>query len=301
MYDHLYVGVKNIKESLTLWRDVLGFSVSIKQAKDCRTLESLWALEPSSISGLALLATPRAPCGKVMLVEFVDECESVRDGAQAFDLCPKNLDINVVNFHDRVAELKAAGFELRSEPVFYAIENLEVWEVQVVGCDGVNLVLAEIVGETPALTDRLFGGITSVVTTVADIEKEMKFYNHLGFSTLDSHHLKGEEIEKMIGLPKGASLHMQLLGNQEHRFGRAELVKYEKVTGNNLYPRANPPAIGFFRAAVVVDNLEACVTELPENAVISKSTLKIDYLDRQFITRTVISPSGFHIDLLQNA
>jgi catechol 2,3-dioxygenase-like lactoylglutathione lyase family enzyme len=299
MYDHLYIGVRNIEESLRLWRDVLGFSDSHRPAVDCRALETLWGLKTNTIDALVLLNTPSAPCGRVMLVDFAETALSVREGAQAFDLCPKNLDINVVNFHDRVAELKAAGYELRSDPVFYSIEKLEVSEVQVKGCDDVNVVLTEIVGETLALTPRQFGGVTSVVTIVNDIKKEADFYHRLGFGMLDSHQLKGEKIEKMISLPKGASLNMQLLGNSDHRFGRAELIKYEKASGNNLYPKAAPPAIGFFRGAVIVGNLQACVDNLPKKAINGAKPTKINYLDRQYLTQSVSTPSGFNIDLLE--
>lgn len=299
MYDHVYVGVKSLEQSLKLWRDVLGFSVSFRAETDCRALETLWALQAGAIKALVLLTTPKAPCGGVMLVDFKEKVQSVRDGAQAFDLSPKNLDINVVNFHDRVDELEAAGYALRSEPVSYAIDDLKVWEVQVIGCDDVNLVVAEIVGETPALTERQFGGVTSVVNTVVDIEKEAAFYEALHFTRLDAHHLKGSEIEKMIGLPTGASLRMQLLGDPSHRFGRAELVKYEKALGENLYPRANPPAIGYFRAAVMVDSIVHSVQCLPDKAMVCEHEKTINYLDRQFVAHTVCSPSGFYVDLLQ--
>ncbi|OFA29833.1 hypothetical protein BAE46_13160 [Glaciecola punicea] len=299
MYDHLYVGVRNINESLKLWHDILGFSLSHRPASDCRGLEALWALKPNAISALVLLETPSAPCGRVMLVDFTENSQSVRHGAQAFDLCPKNLDINVVNFHDRVSELKAAGYSLRSEPVHYAIDKLDVWEVQVMACDDVNVVLTEIVGETLALTPRQFGGITSVVTIVEDIYEEAEFYTLLGFDMLDSHCLKGPDIEKMIGLPKGASLTMQLLGEASHRFGRAELIKYEKVKGNNLYPKAAPPAIGFFRGAVLVSDLKKCINSLSIENMVGAVPMEIDYIDQKFLAITLSTPSGFNIDLLQ--
>lgn len=299
MYDHLYVGVRDMSESLKLWHDILGFSFSHRPTSDCRGLEKLWGLKPNAVNSLILLETPSAPSGRVMLVNFTENSQSVRHDAQSFDLCPKNLDISVVNFHERVAELKAAGYLLRSEPVHYSIDKLDVWEVQVMACDDVNIVLTEIVGETLALTPRQFGGITSVVTIVENIYKEAAFYTSLGFDMLDSHCLKGPDIEKMIGLPKGVSLTMQLLGESSHRFGRAELIKYEKVTGQNLYSRAAPPAIGFFRATVIVSDLKKCINNLSIENISYVAPMEMDYIDQNFLAITLSTPSGFLIDILQ--
>jgi catechol 2,3-dioxygenase-like lactoylglutathione lyase family enzyme len=295
MYDYLFVGVRDMDESLRLWSDVLGLSVSHRDPSECRSLEQMWALESGSIKALVLLETPGAPGGRLVLVKFATEAPSVRAGAQAFDLCPKNLDVNVVDFHARVAELVQAGYSLRSEPVSYSIGDLEVWEVQVIACDDVNLVLAEIIGEKPALTKRHCGAVTSVVTTVLDIEQELLFYQGLGFARLTHHHLQGPEIEKMIGLPSGASLHMQLLGDVSHRFGRAELIKYEKVTGMDLYPRIKPPVIGFFRGAVLVQDIK---THLQTSEILSKPQEK-NLFGHRIMSDSVCSPSGFNIDLYQ--
>src|SRR5690606_24097622 len=108
-----------------------------------------------------------------------------------------------------------------------------------------------------------------------------------GFAMLDSHCLKGPDIEKMIGLPQGASLSMQLLGEASHRFGRAELIKYEKVKGNNLYPKAAPPAIGFFRGAVVVSDLKKCINNLSIENIAGAVAREIDYLDQKFLAITL--------------
>ena len=50
------------------------------------------------------------------------------------------------------------------------------------------------------------------------------------------------------GLLMGAALNMRLCGDDDNLFGRIELVSYEGVTSDNLFPAARPPATGSRRA-----------------------------------------------------
>ena len=254
MYHYLYVGVASLRAVEALWQDLMGFEAFDLPASYAASLEQLWGLAPGSIGRLVGLQTPGAPAGRLVFVEFSASCPAVREGAAVTDLCPKNLDVNVIDLFERAAELEAAGYQLRSAPVEYQIDQLEVREVQLGIHDDINLVLAEIVGEPLVATERGYGGVTSVVTTVDDLAREMALLQALEFPVLDAHRLAGPAIEQMIGLPEGGELHMQLLGDPAHRFGRAELVKYVGARGVNRYPLALPPARGLFRGAIRVED-----------------------------------------------
>lgn len=300
MYRELYVGTDDYDRALRLYRDVLGFSLAPSEKQQCRALERLWGLEQGAISQLARLETPGAPGGRLVLVQFTRDAPVVRAGATAVDLCPKNLDINVVDLPKRAEELRGAGYTLRSEPVAYEIGGLPVREVQLPVEDGVNLVLAEILGEALLTTDKGYGGVTSVVTTTADIGAETAFFEMLGFSRLERHVLEGPAIETMIGLPPNAGIIMQLLGEPAHRFGRAELVAYRGASGNTLYPRAQPPARGLFRAAVDVQ----CVADVRADCVAAGLSCSEPQLLRlgseQRLAASVTSPAGWQVDIWQH-
>lgn len=255
MYHFLYVGVSSLGEASLLWSDLMGFRPFGLPPDYARSLEILWGLEANAIAGLLGLETPDAPGGRLVFVEFSVSAKSVRELAAPTDLCPKNLDINVIDLPQRVAELRAAGYILRSEPVEYKLGELDVREVQLPVHDDVNLVLAEIIGEPLQSTSRGYGGVTSVVTTVNEIAAEKSFFMLLGFHLLDAHSLSGPEVEQMVGLARGGILNMQLLGCENHRFGRAELVSYSSACGVNRYPLAVPPARGLMRAAMMVSEI----------------------------------------------
>ncbi|MEQ8515973.1 MAG: hypothetical protein RIC38_10250 [Chromatocurvus sp.] len=299
-YACLCVGTADLEASLRLWRNTLGLQSAAPQGDtlSSRQLERLWLLPEGVITQCQMLETPGAPGGALLLVEFPPGTRSIRANAAVTDLCPKNIDVNVIDLPARARELQAAGYRLRSEPVEYAIGDLQVREVHVPVEEGVNLVLVEILGEPLVTTSRHYAAVTSVVTTTADTVAESAFFECLGFSRLDYHRLVGETVERMVGLRPGGVLEMQLLGDATHRFGRAELVSYGVDCGSDLYPRAVPPALGLFRGAIRVDNV-ATLRAGCLNAGYAVSGLQdLSAGEESFLACSVQSPSGWMVDLL---
>lgn len=297
-YSFLNVGVSSLDEAEKLWRGVMGMEVADLGHWDISALEALWDLAPGAVRRSRLLCTPGAPAGLVHLVEFATEGPTIREDAKATDLCPKNLDVNVKDLPRRLEEIEQAGYQRLSDPVEYPIGDLQVREVQVPVHDGVNLVLAEIMGEAFASTEKGYGGATSVVTTTTNIEREVEFLSLLGLARLDHHLLEGPAVEQMVGLPAGAKLEMQLLGEAEHRYGRAELVCYHGVTGRDLYSRCGPPARGLFRAAIWVDDCASLLSRVHE-AGYTASFRSLAAREEFLAAGSVISPDGWTIDLLE--
>lgn len=297
-YSFLNVGVSSLDEAEKLWRGVMGMEVADLGHWDILALEALWDLPPGAVRRSRLLCTPGAPAGFVHLVEFATEGPIIRKDAKATDLCPKNLDVNVKDLPLRLEEIEQAGYQRLSDPVEYPIGDLQVREVQVPVHDGVNLVLAEIMGEAFASTEKGYGGATSVVTTTTNIEREIEFLSLLGLAQLDRHLLEGPAVELMVDLPAGTKLEMQLLGEAEHRFGRAELVCYHGVTGCDLYSRCGPPARGLFRAAIWVEECRP-VVERVLAAGFRASFHRIAVGEEVLTAGIAVSPSGWSIDLLE--
>ena len=295
-YHHLCVGTANLARALEFWQGILGMAV--KSRPDVAMLETLWDLPTGTIRGACQLETPSANAGALLLVEFDATTPAVRQQAGVTDLCPKNLDVNCIDLPARVRALQAAGYRMRSAPVDYAIGDLQVREVQLPLEEGVNLVLAEILGEPLVTTPTHYGAITSVVTTTADIEEESRFFEALGFQRLDRPRLEGPAIETMVGLPAGGVLHMQLLGEPATRFGRAELVSYGGASGADHYPRTRPPALGLFRAAIRVRDMPAVRRACSRAGYALTDVVSLAGPGKPCQACSVQSPSGWWIDLL---
>ena len=297
-YERLSVGVADMVIALDLWHETLGFDLVHHRHGSDPHLERLWELPKGEIAEQALLATPDAPGGRLHLVRFRSQVRTVRGTADVTDRCPKNLDVNVIDLPERVERLRSRGYRLRSEPVAYRFGDLDVREVQLPVHDDVNLVLAEIVGEPLAVTPRGFGGITSTVTTVDDLDRETEFLERLGFDRLDHHVLRGPQIESMVGLGAGGALELQLLGAPADRFGRAELVRYHGAAGRDLYEQARPPVRGLFRAAVRVDDPTATLAGLQPPPSAARHASPPALPDAPSPSVSVVSPAGWWIDLL---
>lgn len=298
-YDLLTLGTGSLTRALELWQGALGLEPVPEDTPSARSLEQFLKLPEGAVRHCAVLATPGAPGGRLQLVEFAAGADRVRADAAVTDHCPKNLDVNVIDLPARLAALRAAGLEAPRDYTSYELEGLRVREVQLPLEDGVNLVLVELIGEALTVTGRGFGALTSIVTTTGDLDRERAFFEALGFDTLDYHELAGPDIEAMIGLPARARLQIQLLGDRAHRFGRAELIEYQGAQGRNLYPRAEPPAIGLLRGRVTVDDLDAAGRRWQARGLAPQYGSQLTVPRGTYRGCTLTSPSGWVIEAVE--
>ena len=89
------VGVADLDEALNLWSGSFGLEVKAQKDGNDPELARLWGLAPDDIQRQALVGTPGVNTGLMHFVQFKNPGPAVREQAQAFDLCPKNLDIYV--------------------------------------------------------------------------------------------------------------------------------------------------------------------------------------------------------------
>lgn len=241
------VGVADLQLARALWEGVFGFEEA--RDSDCTTqaLAQRWRMDPGQISDTVLLRTPGADSGMVRLVAFSAPARAVREGAQAFDLCPKNLDLYVDDLALRLPELKAKGYRFRTENFseVTAPNGVRFREIHMQGHDHVNIVLLQLLDESMHFSPRGFAGVGALVTIVEEPAAEVRWYEaHFAFETVAHHELAGPEIEAMIGLPSGAALDITILGTRGGHLGQIEVIRYGGLQGNNLYPRTAPPATG---------------------------------------------------------
>ena len=252
------VGVASLPVALDLWRDVFGFELIAQQAGADASLESYWQLPTGGIKAQALVSTPGIATGRVWLIEFTNPGLPVRHGAATIDLCPKSLNLAPRDLPALYEEMLARGLSFRSPSVKYPAGVFDVHEVQLLAHDGLNLGLLEMIGLPFAFNERGYAGITNFVAVVADIEAETNFYREaFGLELIGEHRLRGEQIEKLIGLPAGTVLAMNIFGAKENPYGQMQLVAYQGAQGTNRYPSARPPACGQLHPVWLTKRLDA--------------------------------------------
>jgi len=251
------VGVANLEQALELWCGTFGMEIVARSEGGDSGLARLWELEPGAIHAQALIRSPGAAAGWLHLVQFTQPSDPVRAGAGPMDLGPKNLDVYCDDIHQRVDELQAAGNEFRSRVIEYKVGDIIASEVQMPGPDDTNIVFVEVAGETMPVSAQGYCGITSFVVIVPDLNIEGAFYRKLlGFDELLRHRITGAEIEEIVNLPSMTGVEMSVLGCEQERFGRIELIQYDGSPGADRFALARAPARGTLHCAYRVDSLD---------------------------------------------
>ena len=264
------VGVADLDTALELWVGTFGFSKLASLEGEDVELASLWKILPSDIKRQALLGMPGAAYGRLHLVEFTEPGPPVREGAQVFDQCPKNLDIYVRDLPTRVKEMQANGFTFRNaEPSEVTAPDGTVFrEIQLGGHDEINIVLLEVLGKEMDFSEKGFAGIGPLIAIVDQAKPEREFYAEvMGFEILSDNFLDGPDIERMIGLPPGAGLDVSIWGEKNVALGQIELIDYQGVKGTNLYPVTVPTQLGILHTSYAVTDLDAFKQKLHEAGI----------------------------------
>jgi len=295
---HIIVGVADMAPVRSLWCDRFGLEVVAEQPGSDAALEALWGLKPGSIVAQLLVRTPARDSGWLHFVQFSNPEPPVREGAAATDWCPKNIDVNCVDIDSRVAELVSDGHHFRSAVADSEVDGLSIREVHMPAHDGINVVLIEIPDWSDQLAPHHYGAVTSFVTVVPDAQAEQAFYvDILGLASLIQHRLEGAAIEQMIGLPPGAALELQVLGDAENIFGRIELISYVGQPGADLYRRARPPATGSLGARFRVDDLAAFLDRAAIANMAVRDAGVVELIFGRCHLLTLRSPAGFCIEV----
>ncbi|MBC8227251.1 MAG: hypothetical protein H8E74_08980 [Gammaproteobacteria bacterium] len=300
----IVVGVRNMDVALDLWISTFGFEVLEQRKGADPDLSKLWGLDKDEITQQTLIATPSMKVGMLHFVEFKNPSIEVRESASSTDLGPKNLDITCKDLPERYNELLTMGHQFRSKYVNYRVEatNADVIEVQMPGHDSTNIIFMEWLGEKITLSDQGYGGITSLVTVVPDLDEEAKFYQSVfGLKETIHEDLFGPHVETMIGLPKGGGLVLKLLeGDETDRYGRVELVNYVGADKQvDRYKIAKPPALGTLHCNFRTDSLDVFGDKLNQIGIESQFNENLDLIHGKSSIYSIWTPAGLRIDVME--
>jgi catechol 2,3-dioxygenase-like lactoylglutathione lyase family enzyme len=302
-FSHVTVGVADLNVAFDLWVDAIGMEVVAQASGRDEGLASLWNIEPGSISRQALLYTPGKRKAGIHFVEFTNPGAPVREGANVFDLVPKNLDIFAQDLPAKYELLKAAGAKFRGEPSEVTAPNgVTFREVHLLAHDFVNVVLVEVVGDEHDYSPKGFLALGPVITIAPDANVEKQFWmDALGLQLLSDNLLSGPEVERMVGLPPGSGLDIKIVGDKSDHQGAIEIVEYQGVEGNNLYPLAHAPALGNLHVNYRVPDLGPLRVRLAAAGV---DIVEYDAVNTIFGSGVAISfhtPAGLRVEVHERA
>lgn len=298
------VGVRDLDVALELWTGAFGFEVAeLKQGPDAE-LARLWSLDPDDIVRQALVSTGGSRAGMIHFVEFNDPGLPVRQGAQVFDLVPKNLDIYVDDMPKRTAELRADGRRFRTESFseVTAPDGTAFREIHMPSHDDINVVLLEVIGKPRPFTARGFAGVGPLIFIVPDAPAEKAFFEEvMQLDKLNDNLLDGPEIERMVGLPPGAGLDVSIWGRAGNHFGEIEIIEYQGVSGRNLYPLARPRALGILHISYVLDDAAALRARLRDRGTAVTDHGRVETIVGAGHVVSFQTPAGLHIEVYEHA
>ena len=302
-WSHLVVGVADLNVALKLWVDEFGFEIVDQKSGSDEDFARLWGLEANDIAEQALIRCPGLSSGMVHFVQFNNPDEPVRQGAEVFDSCPKNLDIFVDDLPEKFEYFANKGWRFRSDNYSEVSTDSGITfrEIHIPSHDDLNIVLLQIVGDERQYNQRGFAGIGPAISVVPDAAVEAEFYQEtLNLDMTYENYLDGPEIEKMIGLPSGAGLDIKILGHPEIDCGRLELVAYKGVAGNNLYPKAKPKALGFLSMFFKAPSLGDVRQRLSASGTACREIPSGNTLFSQGPLLSFYAPSGFQVFVFEN-
>ncbi len=301
-FHRVIVGVADLDVALDLWHDQFGLELLARFNDGDVGLDALWQLDDNRVTAQALLRTPGQSGGAIHLVQFQTAPETVRDGAEPFDSCPKNLDVHVRRINDHAAALRRAGYEFRTDEAIRstAPDGTVFSEIHMPTHDDINVVLMELESDDIAFTPQGYAAVSPLISVVEDAEKEQAFYRDvLGLTCESDNILEGAEIEKMIGLPQGCSLDVSIWGAPDVNFGQLEIVSYRGAEGNDLYARTAPPARGILRIALRTAKLDDWRAHFNKHGVAAQSFEDITLRVANSDVLVVSTPGGLVIELHQ--
>lgn len=302
---HVTVGVANLDTAISFWQQNFALKARMHREGPDTVLGTLWGIDPYAITRQAIVGTPTGPgrwaaAGAMHLVEFRNPLPPVRQGAKAWDLLPKNLDLYTTDMPTRYTELEAAGHRFRAGWAEMRAGQHLFREVQMPGHDEINVVLIEATGPgyDTTMSPKAYAGIGPLVTIVPDAEAETFFYrNVLGMATTIELRLGGPEIESAAGLPSGAKLDLRVFGDPNEPLGRIEIIEYQQLPGKNLYLRAKPPATGILHMNYRVKDLAPVRSRLSTARIETTEHGALSTLYGSGPILSFRSPAGFYIEV----
>ena len=311
-----FIGVGDMGQSLTFYRDVIGLTVTDSQPWSGRSLAAQWQCPPGSEAEAVLATFPGSRVGRVMLVKFhSDSRQEVRAGRETTWIGLGNLNFYNNHIHDTALRLRGAGYRFWSRPTTYEMSEAVGSPTEVVfeAPDSVPVNLVQLIRGTRTQTGDMAAfldshgmtptGFTQVVTSahyVRDMGAAVAFHRRvLGMEPLIDEVLDRPEQNNFLRLPQDARTHVVFVKGG-HKFGKVALcspINYECV---DLTGRAEAPNIGYLAMGFEVPDLDEAIRrarDLGVDVVAVPQMIDLPHLGRlrAAVVRAAGSGARYHL------
>ena len=235
------VATADYQTALDFWCTLLGYSVLYQTHHTAPELLELWHVSADEIGRRALLGESHFHT-RIQLVEVLHPSAPLKKAVGNLDALPKTLNLLVKDLPAVWQRLKNAGVTVNNDWVEYEAHGLRYRDAHITGPDNSGIGLLEVLDKEYLVNNLGIGEPASLACTVENMTQEATFYDQLGGRLELDEYFSGQAIEKLVGLPPGGSLHMQLFG-PEATHSRIELVSYG-IPMTSHYKNAKFPHTG---------------------------------------------------------
>lgn len=255
------VGVSNMKQALSLFRDIMKLKVE-RTGPVPQSLLSAWKVAPGVKATMAILSCKGYAMGQLRLVEFTPTpIQKVRldfgavNADSGTDVGPKAIDFYVADpILPSVKKIQAAGYKFRSAPVKHQIADTISEECLFSGPDGVPVLI--MVGHRHNPTslragspDGPFSEIPTISVVSGDLTRTRQFYSGvLGLKAVtdaETPEAYRGLVNNLTGTPQGTRIHFLLYADPPEASGKILCVHFFNRTGKRLAGRMKPGHLGF--------------------------------------------------------
>jgi len=266
------VGVSNMKQALSLFRDIMKLKVE-RTGPVSPSLLKAWKVKPGTKASMAILSCKGYAMGQLRLVEFTPTpTQKVRLDFGAInpdsgtDVGAKAIDFYVADpILPSVRKIEAAGYKFRSQPVKHQIGETISEECLFSGPDGVPVLI--MVGHRHFPTsmragspDGPFSEIPTISIVAGDLMRTRAFYSGvLGLTAVgdaETPEAYRNMVNKLTGTPDGTRIHFLLYGDPPEASGKILCVHFFNRTGKRLTGRMKPGHLGFSLLTHDASNLD---------------------------------------------
>jgi len=255
------VGVSNMKQALSLFRDIMQLKVE-RTGPVPQSLLTAWKVAPGVKAQMAILSCKGYALGQLRLVEFTPTpTQKVRldfgaiNADSGTDVGPKAIDFYVADpIMPSVRKIEKAGYKFRSPPVKHQIADTISEECLFSGPDGVPVLI--MVGHRHYPTslragspDGPFSEIPTISIVAGDLTRTRAFYSGvLGLKAVtdaETPEAYRSLVNNLTGTPQGTRIHFLLYADPPEASGKILCVHFFNRTGKRLTGRMKPGHLGF--------------------------------------------------------
>ncbi len=275
-FSQVVIGVENLADAISFFDSIMGLDTLWQGRLDGEAFTTHWNLPAGAAADAAVIGLDEEPIGRILLLDFGGDRETVRAAAARSVYGLYNLNFHVDDCFKAVERLREVGIDFWAEPVKPDIDESQGGTVECFfdGPGGVAINLVELTGGGPETTigqmrvalesaPQSRTNFTPVATSThapKEADPALAFYRDvLGMAVVIDQEMGNPATNAMLGRPENA-LNRIIFLNPGHLYGKIVLSQPVNYEVEDAIPRAAPPNIGYLAQSFVVDDLDnACV------------------------------------------